>query len=37
MPNAPPSPTNRAWPTIISQTAGFLWCSDCGAFRLIES
>lgn len=26
----------RAWPTIIAQTAGFLWCSDCGAFRLIE-
>jgi hypothetical protein len=26
----------RAWPTIFSQTQGFLWCSDCGAVRLLR-
>jgi len=27
---------SRAYPTIIAQTAGFLWCPDCGAHRLVN-
>jgi hypothetical protein len=27
---------NRAWPTIFNSTQGFLWCSDCGAIRLLK-
>lgn len=26
----------RAWPTIFDEKQGFLWCSDCGAIRLIR-
>lgn len=27
----------RAWPTIYNQSQGFLWCSDCGAIRLLRT
>ena len=26
----------HAYPTVLSRVAGFLWCPDCGAHRLIR-
>lgn len=28
---------NRAWPTIFNGQQGYLWCSDCGAIRLLRT
>ena len=27
---------SSAYPTVMARTAGFLWCPDCGAHRLIR-
>ena len=26
----------RAYPTIIGRLAGFMWCPDCGAYRMLN-
>lgn len=32
-----PCKHRRAWPTIFNSQHGFLWCSDCGAIRLLKT